>query len=299
MLPLLLACAPPAPEPVTHGPDDSAAEAPLDLAFRYVVLADPHISDPSGEHLDRLDAAVDWINAEAAGRDLRLVLVVGDICWDDGVDAAKASLDRLAIPYVPLNGDNEVHLGSEQAYADAFAPVYEQLATTLDDWIMGPVQVTHPEYGPAWLHNLAFTYEGIRFVGLDWVSRSDNSLLGEFGELNDFEGGTFPFFEAQVDAAAGRLENVVLFGHMPMHLGAFDLEEMARIGGVTAPHADHVWADLAGHYHGSASETVTDAGYDLHVTDATWDDDVELRLVEVWSNQDRFAPGTETVIVPF
>lgn len=303
MLPLLLACADPAaaPDPTDTAPMEDTGEAggPLSRAFAYVVIADPHVSDPTGEHLDRLDAAVAWINAEAPSRDLRLVLVVGDIAWGDGMDAARAALDRLAIPYVPVNGDNEVHLGSEEAYALAFADVYDTLATTFDGWTMGQVAVEHPGYGPAWLHNLAFSYEGIRFIGLDWASRSTDTILGEFGELNDFEGGTFPFFEAEVGAASGALEDVVLFGHMPMHVGAFDLDEMARIGGVTAPHGDHVWADLAGHYHGSASEPVEGAGYDLHVTDATWDDDVELRLVEVWANQARFAPTTETVIVPW
>ncbi|MDP2306319.1 MAG: metallophosphoesterase [Pseudomonadota bacterium] len=306
MLAFLLACTGPsdAPPADTAAPVDTAeavgdSGGPFAVAFRYVVIADPHVSDPTGENLDRLDAAVAWINAEAGARDLRLVLVVGDIAWGDGMDAARASLDRLAIPYVPLNGDNEVHLGSEEAYALAFADVYDTLATTFDAWTMGPVAVDHPEYGPAWLHNLAFSYEGVRFVGLDWASRSPSTVLSELGELHDFEGGTFPFFEAEVGAAGGELEDVVLFGHMPMHLGVFDLEQMARIAGVTAPHGDHVWADLAGHFHANGSQRVEDGGYDVYVTDATWDDDVELRIVEVQANRARFAPTTDTVVVPY
>lgn len=298
MLLLALACA--------GSPDDTAApadSAPLpapELKFRYVVIGDPHVSDPTGDARDRLDRAVAWINAEASARDLRLAIVVGDIAWDDGVEPALASLDALTIPWVPINGDNEVHLGAEESYSVAFEPQYDALAGTFDDWEKAPTQVDNPEWGvPSWFHNMAFTYEGIRFVGIDWASRDPNALLGEFGELHDFPGGSFPFFEEQITrSSVGNTENVVIFTHIPMHFGAFDVDEMDRIKAVTAPLGAHVWADLAGHYHASASETVEDAGYDLHVTDATWDDEIELRLVEVWVAGDAFAPITELVVVP-
>lgn len=298
MLLLALACA--------GSPDDTAApadSAPLpapELKFRYVVIGDPHVSDPTGDARDRLDRAVAWINAEASARDLRLAIVVGDIAWDDGVEPALASLDALTIPWVPINGDNEVHLGAEESYSVAFEPQYDALAGTFDDWEKAPTQVDNPEWGvPSWFHNMAFTYEGIRFVGIDWASRDPNALLGEFGELHDFPGGSFPFFEEQITrSSVGNTENVVIFTHIPMHFGAFDVDEMDRIKAVTAPLGEHVWADLAGHYHASASETVEDAGYDLHVTDATWDDEIELRLVEVWVAGDAFAPITELVVVP-
>ncbi len=298
MLLLALACA--------GSPDDTAAaadSAPLpapELKFRYVVIGDPHVSDPTGDARDRLDRAVAWINAEASARDLRLAIVVGDIAWDDGVEPALASLDALTIPWVPINGDNEVHLGAEESYSVAFEPQYDALASTFEDWEKAPTQVDNPEWGvPSWFHNMAFTYEGIRFVGIDWASRDPNALLGEFGELHDFPGGSFPFFEEQITrSSVGNTENVVIFTHIPMHFGAFDVDEMDRIKAVTAPLGEHVWADLAGHYHASASETVEDAGYDLHVTDATWDDEIELRLVEVWVAGDAFAPITELVVVP-
>lgn len=301
----LMACATPTPSADAPSPSDTAGTEdtapPIDVAFRYVVIADPHVTFADGEADARLDAAVAWINAEATTRDLRLVLIVGDIGWDAGLDTVRASLDALAIPYVPINGDNEVQLGSEEAYHLAFADHYDALATTLDGWEMPPAEVVNPEWDKtSWFHNVAFTYEGVRFVGLDWASREINGLRGEFGELHDFEGGTWPFFVEQLEAAAGGgTENVVLFSHIPMHLATFDLEEMAKVTAVTAPLADHVWADLAGHYHGSGSETLEDAGYELHVTDATWDDAVELRIVEVRADATRFAPVTEVVTVAY
>ena len=278
------------------------AEPPVETLFRFVVIADPHVTAPDSDNLARLDRAVDWIEDKAERRKLRLVLVVGDIGWDEGLGPARASLDRLTIPWIPINGDNEVQLGAEEAYDLAFADHYADLADTLESWEAGPVRVENPEVGvTSWFHNVAFTYEGLRFVGLDWASRVIDFLEGEMGELHDFEGGTWPFFEAQIaDAADGPEERIVLFSHIPMHLspGGFDLDQLARVAAVTAPVADHVWADLAGHYHASASETVDDAGYDLHITDATWDDTVELRIVEVRGNGERFAPVTELVVVP-
>lgn len=303
LLALLFACTADRPATGDSGTGDSGSEAPLDLRFRYVVIADPHVSTVTGENLDRLDAAVEWINGEATVRDLRLVLVVGDIGWGDGLPSARASLDALTIPYVPINGDNEVQLGSEEAYDTTFADHYTDLAMTLPEFEMGPTEVENPEIGAtSWFHNLAFTYEGLRFIGLDWASRIIDPLLGELGYLHDFEGGTWPFFTEQLDSAVtgGLQEQVVLFSHIPMHFspGGFDLDKIATLVAETGPFGDQIWADLAGHYHASASETVPDAGYDLHVTDATWDDEIEVRIVEVWGNEARFAPVTETVVVP-
>jgi len=270
------------------------------LLYRVVVFADPHLSDPSGDHADRLDRAVAWVEAEAEARQIGLVLVVGDVAWDDGLDRARASLDALTVPWVPINGDNEVALGSEEAYATTFADHYAHLAGTLEGWTAGPVEVWNPEFArTSWFHNVAFTLDGVRFVGLDWASRDDSGLMSEFGELHDFEGGTWSFFAEQLagttDAEPG---SVVLFSHIAMHLGTFDLDEMDRIAGITFPRDVQVWADLAGHYHAAGSEEVPDAGYELHVTDAIWDDEIELRLVELWRDGDGVRARTELVIVP-
>ncbi len=303
MLVTLLACASHEALRDDSAPAQPAPEADLVLQFRYAVIADPHVSTVTGENLDRLDRAVAWINSEADTRDLRLVLVVGDIGWGDGLPSARASLDRLVLPYVPINGDNEIQLGSEEAYDTTFTDHYAALTQAFPDFTLGPVRVDNPEVGaPSWFHNMAFTYEGVRFIGLDWASRILDPMLGELGYLHDFEGGSWPFFTSQLEAAAadGMGEHITLFSHIPMHFSpaAFDLDKIATIVDETGPLGDQVWADLAGHYHFSASETVPDAGYDLHVTDATWDDDVELRIVEVWGNDRRFAPLTETVVVP-
>lgn len=302
MIPLF-ACAAPEPTPKVEdsAPSDSgsAPVVPTEVAFRFVVVADSHVTGDPSENLDRLNRAVEWINAHAEEDDLELVLVVGDIGWGNGLQPAFDSLSALSMPWVPINGDNEVQLGSEEAYDTTFRPQYEALAGQLDEWTMVETPVEDPEVGAtAWYHDLAFSFGGMRFVGLDWASRTINEVLGELGDLHDFDGGTWPFFVEQVEGAAdGPEENVVMFSHIPMHFPMFDLDELVRMEEVTAPLADHLWADLAGHYHGSASETEEDLGFDLHVTDATWDDLVEVRIVEVRANDERFAPVTWTVDV--
>lgn len=300
---VLALLAPCAPRP--EGDDTAVAAAPTEpesaqLLFRVVVFADPHVSDPDGDHADRLDRAVAWVEAEAEARRIGLVLVVGDIAWDDGLARARAGLDALTVPWVPVNGDNEVALGAEQAYADTFADHYADLAGTLEGWTQGPVEVWNPQFGrTSWYHNLAFELDGVRFVGLDWASRDDSGLMSEFGELHDFEGGTWPFFAARMAEADGAEPgSVVLFGHIPMHFGTFDLAELDRITGETLPREAQVWADLAGHYHADGSEEVPDAGYELHVTDALWDDVVEVRLVELWRDDAGVTARTEVVVVP-
>lgn len=308
LLSLVSACAGPADSApaATDTAADTAGDtagdaAPPTLAFRFAVLADPHVYADASENLDRLQRAVAWIEAEREARDLRLVLVVGDSAWGEGLAPARAALDALTIPYVPINGDNEVQSGWEEAYATTFADHYQRLAGELDGFVLAPVEVENPEVGvTSWFHNLAFDYGGLHFVGLDWASRVMNPILGEMGYLHDFPGGTFPFFaEALAARAGGAREHVVLFSHIPMHLspGGFDLDQLAQVTAVTAPLADVVWADLAGHYHGNGEETVPDAGYDLHVTDAVWDDELSVRLVEVWTDGEGFRPTTEVVVI--
>ena len=159
----LLACTPrsvdtgaPAGDSATGSPKDTAL--PADVAFRFVVIADSHVTSEPSDNLDRLNRAVAWVNQHAEDDDLRLVLVVGDIGWGDGLAPAYDSLSALTVPWVPINGDNEVQLGSEEAYDLTFRPQYEVLAGQLEDWAMVETPVEDPEVGAtAWYHEVAFT----------------------------------------------------------------------------------------------------------------------------------------------
>jgi hypothetical protein len=285
------------PQP-SPGLEDTSVPAMEDL-FSFVVLADPHLTDAALEHQERLSAAVEWVNSQP---DVELVVVVGDIGWNGGLPIAKALLDGLTMPYVPIIGDNEVHIGAEKTFDEVFSEQYALLATVVDDFERGEVEVQNPEWGvTSWLQNLSFEYRGIRFLGLDWCSRNMDGILGEMAALHDFDGGTFPWFSDQIGAIeAGADENVLLFSHHPMYMspGAFNIDDMARISDVTRPLEDRIAAAWAGHYHLSWDEDVPSAGYSIHITDATWDDENTARVVRVRGNGERFVYEQELVIIP-
>ncbi len=290
MLPLLLLLA------CTDTPslDDTAvAEPDLQPLFSFVVIADPHITG-NAEHSTRLQAAIAWIEANREARGIEVVVIVGDIGWGEGLQASKSMLDTLTMPYLPVLGDNEVHFDTGEPFEQTFGPHIQATATE-----RGPVQVHNPVHDrPSWMQNYAFDHGGVHFVALDWVSRSDNNLLSELAELNDFEGGTLPWLG---NHTAGELDSpandILLFSHHPMHLGSFNLAQLDAIAAITGPIEGRVAANWAGHYHLNFEETVQEGGYDVFVTDATWDDDNTVRVVQVSGNGTRYAYEQELVIV--
>jgi len=277
---------------------EDTAPGPMEDLFTFVVFADPHLTESSLEHQERLSAAVEWTNAQ---ENVELVVVVGDIGWDGGLPIAKALLDGLDAPYLPIIGDNEVHIGAEQTFDQVFTEQYDLLATLFDDFERGPVEVLNPEHGvTSWFQNMSFRYRGLEFIGLDWCSRSEDTLLGEMADLHDFDGGTFPYFTDRLGKiSAGADENVLLFSHHPMYLspGAFNLDKMDALTAETRPFEDRIAAAWAGHYHISWDEEVQAGGYSIHITDATWDDENTVRVVKVRGNDNRFEFEQELVVV--
>lgn len=311
MLPLfLVACSGGPTATTTEGSPaaDTAAtggtgELPLEKRFAFVVFADPHIAS-NPEHEVRLAAAVDWVNGVAVERQVDFVAVVGDVGWGAGLPVAKALLDELDVPYLPVLGDNEIATGHEQGFADTFAPQYELLASTFAGFSRGPVEVENPVHEQtSWFQNFAFDHEGMRFVGLDWCSRNDdNVVLSEVAELHDFDGGTLPWFQDELATLdLGPDENVVLFSHHPMEQmpGGFLVEDWPAVVEATSPVGHRIAAGFAGHLHLDLDVPDTDGGYDVFVTDATWDDENTVRVVEVWGNGERFQLRQELVVVPF
>ncbi len=301
MIALLLACASPSTTADT-GPTDTDTgtvdAGPAEFQFAFAAVADPHVT-AAGDHLDRLIAAVQHIEEEVATREIDFVVVLGDIAWYDGYDYVNEAMSELTVPWVPILGDNPIHVGEEEAFHDAFTPVYDQLATQLDDWNRAEIPVYNPEYGTtSWLQNFSWNHGGVHFAGLDWNSRSDDGFLGETADLHDFDGGTWEFFDADLSAwhtacesaasTSSRCpdESVVMFTHMPMFMGpgGFQVDEMAQVGALTLAWEHEISANFAGHLHGTGEQYIDDGGYDAYITDATWDDDNTVRFVEVWSN---------------
>jgi hypothetical protein len=268
--------------------------------FSMAIVADPHVTGP-GEHEDRLNAAVDWILANASSRDIQLVAVLGDICWGSGFDIAHTSLDRLNMPWVPIMGDNVVVAGESSIFYDTFDAQLNQLETQLTNFERQPAPVYNPEMDEDnWLQNIAFDHEGVRFLGADLNSREDHPLWSETPDLHDFEGGTWPWLTAQLDQLEGRpSDSVILLSHMPLFEGGGSLtaDEADTVVEAFYPRRDALWANLAGHLHWSASDIWTRAGIEVHVTDATWDDENTIRMIDVSGNGMRFVYEHELVVI--
>ena len=282
-------------------PADSGDSVESDLRelFGFVVLADPHIAG-SLDHEERLIQAVDWINENAPKQGLELVLVVGDIGWGSGLERSRELLDALEIPYVPLMGDNEVQTEDEERFTEVYASQFERLSDELEGWYKTEGPVVHPPSGDqTWLQNLRFEHKGVLFVGVDTVIRGVRGRLGDLGSLNDYPGGSWPFLQDVVaDAEFRAEESIVLAGHVPIMLGALDVRQMAEVATVLGPVGEYVYAHFAGHLHIDHEQDLEEQGMALYVTDATWDDEISLRVVQVSGNEHRMAYAHQTVVVP-
>jgi hypothetical protein len=298
---LLLGCPPPTEDDTQDSqPLDTGEIAPFEELFAFAVLADPHLYG-STDNDARAEAAVAWVNANAAARGIELVLIVGDIAWNTGTETAPALFDAFEVPWVPITGDNEIQSSDSQAFFEAFEPQWQALGTQLDGYSYAPMPVDNPDYeDPSWFTNMSFEHGGVTFLGLDWCTRYVGGVFGEMADLHDFEGGTWPWFELALQGLdSTALDSVVMFSHHPMHLspGAFDLEEMAALEGLVLPWSDQVYASFGGHYHVDGDQQPEDGLWDVFVTDATWDDDIRLRLVTVSGNGARFAYEHELITV--
>ncbi len=268
---------------------ESTVEEPV-YAFSIAILADPHISG-NEEHTARLEEAIAWINDHAEERHIELVPVLGDVGWGAGLQTAKATLDGLTIPYLPIIGDNEIQYGDEENFATVFSPQMSWLSDNTEDFSYGGLSVWNPEESKeSYFTNFAFTHKGVRMIALDWSSRlpSSEGIWTEFGYLHDFEGGSFPFLESELQQlSAQRINSTLFLTHIPMSVGSFNADQMGSFEEILAPYTDLVYANFAGHLHVNVEEENLDRGYDLFVSDAVWDDVITIRVLDVYQNSER------------
>ncbi len=265
--------------------------------FSFALVADPHVTS-EGEHAERLRAAVAWINERAETDPIELCFILGDIAWHDGWTVSTEILGELTVPWVPVFGDNPYQVGEEVIFHQTFGPQLDVLSGKVDDWEAASVPVDHVEYGvEAWLHNVRLDHRGVRFIVLDWNTRLMDAFWGETPDLHDFEGGTLPWLQSALeDLPDGPDERVVLLSHMPLFegFGGLEADEVARYTKAIEQHADTIHGNYAGHLHGDSDSTWDAIGQQVVVTDATWDDENTVRLVEVWSDELRFTYVSES-----
>ncbi|MCO4771128.1 MAG: metallophosphoesterase [Deltaproteobacteria bacterium] len=279
--------------------DDDTPIGPPEELFSFVIIADPHVAGPP-EHETRLQAAVDWVNANAEAESIELVLILGDICWGSRLAAGEQLLQGLEVPWVPIIGDNVLHsAGGDVSFADTFQPQMDALASQLDGWEQAPWPILDDRLGgDAWMQNLRFEHRGVLFVGLDWNIRHLTGNLAEFGDFNDIPGGTHEWLASQLEGEEERLdESVLLLSHVPMLPGTFTIAEREEFATLIEPVKDKVFANLAGHLHVDIFDEDFDAGYETWVTDATWDDTNLIRIVRVLGNDVERAYEREAIVL--
>jgi hypothetical protein len=250
------------------------------LDFTFAVIADPHI-DGKADHVEYLRKAVDNISATKAARNTVLAVVLGDIAWGGSGGAnlatARSVLDQLnaaGIPYVPVVGDNDCYTSiRDQEFHEAFAPQYAYLASRLTKWEKAPTPVEGK-----YLQNFSFDWGNCHFVAADFAARPGSDQ----GTLNDFAGGTWPWFTHDIQTCAKPKEkNIVILSHFPLlHTGVkyfdqflFPTADFRTLVAFIELHRAHVAANYAGHIHQNYACNVTNNStplYRLQTTDETW-----------------------------
>ena len=151
-------------------------------------------------------------------------------------------------------------------------------------------------------HNYAFTYKDVRFIMMDFASRDQDPILQNEGYLHEFTGGSFEFFTQEILASAEQMPNGIVIGsHVPLAVapGAFAADEIAAVGAVTQAYGDLLYANFAGHFHANGDIPMDLIGMHIYVTDAVWNDDVTVRVVDVMKNNVEFSYEHELIAVPY
>jgi hypothetical protein len=287
----------PSGEPPADDDDSSPAEE-MEHLFDFVIIADPHIAGPVA-HEERLASAIVWINEHRDEYGIDLTLVLGDIGWGEGLQPALGLLEVLSMPFVPVMGDNVVAYGGEADFETTFAPTFDSLATELEGWERAALPVWHDTAeADAWLQNTRFEHKGVLFISQDWNVRDATGIMAEFGEFNDVAGGSWEWLANALQGAENRPdESVLVLSHVPMAPVSFDLEERGRFATLIAPIRDKVYANFAGHLHVDYEEDFPEDGYSTFVTDATWDDAINLRRVSVFGDGQQMTYQQHAVVV--
>ena len=222
--------------------------------WSFVQLTDLHIGEgyddygtpgyddaPQGEEgtsAQNLREAVNWINQNAASKQIRFVMVTGDIT--DSAEKsefmkAKEILDLLQIPYIPMLGNHDVWPYTKTAEApkpngdayfkDLFSTQFEYLKSVMPNWDDG-TRLTLIHNGEndcdSYFQNFAFDYGGYHFICTDFNTRAhaiSGSGANPSADLYDSEQcrGTWYWYKSHIrDCNFKATKNILNFTHQPL-----------------------------------------------------------------------------------
>jgi parallel beta-helix repeat protein len=232
--------------------------------FSFAIITDLHIGRHYQEEYEgqdyylteRLKKVVKWINdnkdsvkcGENATCSIKFLAVLGDITENTplvGFCKTKEILDQLQIPYVPVFGNHDVGTDKEyeqcskwkgQDYFDQVfwsknsIPCQNASSTKNFELLLNELNFQRDETNKDY-KNFSFSFGGINFIGLDFVSREPfmkfGKGVGADAVLNEINKG---WLKKKLGEFKG--EPVVLLAHHPIikdFINAFSKEEISEI----------------------------------------------------------------------
>lgn len=265
--------------------------------FSFVQLSDIHIGEGFGDYgtsgyfndtipvvdtsdpANDLRAAIRWINENKMNKNLKFVVISGDLTGSaekSEFQMCKNLLNTLEIPYVPIIGNHDiwpyVRYQDEAPYAcgdsvmnEIFDDVYTQNASFFSNWNDGSrLQRTYnPEtQREHYLQNFSFEYDNFIFYGLDFnpryhVNKAEPGI-GPEAQLMDWNGGTFQWLKNELtnNPRKGN-KNICFISHHPatdnilfiLSGFVFDANEYIKMMDMLTPFKQHLGLWMAGHIH--------------------------------------------------
>lgn len=237
-----------------------------------------------------LREAVKWINANYQEKNIRFVIVSGDLTGSAETSEFmmfKSIMKDLKVPYVPCIGNHDVwsyvRFGQEAPYAygdslmnEIFAEEYDKARLFFDNWNDGTrlTRTYNPETGlETYLQNFSFEYEGAVFYITDFNPRyhvrKEEPGIGPEAQLMNWSGGTFQWFKKSLENQTNKKpKNTFVVSHHPptdnfliIAAGfAFEYDELNQLTNMLVPFRQQLALWMSGHVHRNADYKIAAPG---------------------------------------